>query len=81
MAAGAFMKLTNEVLGHASLRVGLRLNFRAHGLARIGDLSAFAESMKGMFAKSGLPESLVMITAYAIPLYTVIETPEEGRNA
>jgi hypothetical protein len=37
--------------------------------------------MKGMFAKSGLPESLVMITAYAIPLYTVIETPEEGRNA
>lgn len=61
------MKLTNEALGHALLRIGLGLDFLAHGLARIGGLSAFAESMKGMFAKSGLPEPLVVITAYAIP--------------
>ena len=45
------MKLTNEALGHALLRIGLGLDFLAHGLARIGGLSAFAESMKGMFAK------------------------------
>jgi thiosulfate dehydrogenase (quinone) large subunit len=61
------MKLTNEVLGHALLRIGLGLDFLAHGLARVGGLSAFAESMKAMFAKSGLPEPLVVITAYAIP--------------
>jgi thiosulfate dehydrogenase [quinone] large subunit len=61
------MKLTNEVLGHALLRIGLGLAFIAHGLTRIGTLSAFAESMKGMFAKSMLPEVLVVITAYATP--------------
>jgi thiosulfate dehydrogenase (quinone) large subunit len=61
------MKLTNEVLGHALLRIGLGLAFIAHGLARIGILSAFAESMKGMFAKRMLPEVLVVITAYATP--------------
>jgi thiosulfate dehydrogenase (quinone) large subunit len=61
------MKLTNEALGHALLRIGLGLDFLGHGLARVGGLSAFAESMKGMFAKSGLPEPLVVITAYAIP--------------
>jgi|HubBroStandDraft_6_1064221.scaffolds.fasta_scaffold215445_2 thiosulfate dehydrogenase [quinone] large subunit len=61
------MKLTNEVLGHALLRIGLGLAFIAHGLARIGALLAFAESMKAMFASSGLPEMLVVITAYAIP--------------
>jgi thiosulfate dehydrogenase [quinone] large subunit len=61
------MKLTNEILGHALLRIGLGLDFLAHGLARIAGLSAFAESTKGMFAKSGLAEPLVVITAYAIP--------------
>lgn len=61
------MKLTNEVLAHALLRVGLGLDFLAHGLARIGGLSAFAESMKGMFAQSGPPEPLAVITACAIP--------------
>ena len=30
------MKLTNEVLGHALLRIGLGLDFLAHWLARIG---------------------------------------------
>jgi thiosulfate dehydrogenase (quinone) large subunit len=61
------MKLTNESLGHALLRIGLGLDFVGHGLARIGALPAFAESMKGMFAKSWLPERLVVITSYAIP--------------
>jgi thiosulfate dehydrogenase (quinone) large subunit len=61
------MKLTNESLGHALLRIGLGLDFLAHGLARIGGLPAFAESMKGMFAKNFLPEPLVVLTAYAIP--------------
>jgi uncharacterized membrane protein YphA (DoxX/SURF4 family) len=41
------MKLTHEVLGYALLRIGLGLAFIAHGLARIGALSAFAESMQG----------------------------------
>jgi hypothetical protein len=62
-----FMKLTNEVLAHALLRMGLGLAFMAHGLSRIGILSAFAESVKGMFAKTGLPEMFVVTTAYAVP--------------
>jgi maltose/maltodextrin transport system substrate-binding protein len=33
------MKLKNEVLGHALLRIGLGLDFLAHGLPRIGGLS------------------------------------------
>jgi thiosulfate dehydrogenase [quinone] large subunit len=61
------MKISNESIGHALLRVGLGLDFLAHGLSRIGQLPGFAETMKGMFAKSFLPEPLVVVTAYAIP--------------
>ena len=61
------MKLTNESLGYVLLRIGVGLDFLAHGLARIGGLPAFAESMKEMFGKSWLPEALVVISAYAIP--------------
>jgi thiosulfate dehydrogenase (quinone) large subunit len=62
-----FFNLTNEVLGHALLRMGLGLAFMAHGLSRIWILSAFAESVTGMFAKTGLPEILVVPIAYAVP--------------
>jgi thiosulfate dehydrogenase (quinone) large subunit len=61
------MKISNESIGHALLRVGLGLDFLAHGLSRIGQLPGFAETMKGMFAKSFLREPLVLVTAYAIP--------------
>lgn len=61
------VKLANESLGYVLLRIGVELDFLAHGLARIGGLPAFAESMKEMFAKSWLPEPLVVISAYAIP--------------
>jgi thiosulfate dehydrogenase [quinone] large subunit len=61
------MKISNESIAHAVLRIGLGLNFVGHGLARIGQLPAFAQSMIGMFAKSFLPAPMVAATAYAIP--------------
>jgi thiosulfate dehydrogenase (quinone) large subunit len=61
------MKISNESIAHALLRIGLGLDFVGHGLARIGQLPAFAQSMTGMFAKSFLPPPIVAASAYAIP--------------
>jgi len=61
------MKISNESIAHALLRIGLGLDFVGHGLARIGQLPAFAQSMTGMFAKSFLPPPIVGASAYAIP--------------
>jgi thiosulfate dehydrogenase (quinone) large subunit len=61
------MKISNESIAHALLRIGLGLDFVGHGLARIGQLPAFAQSMTAMFAKSFLPPPIVAASAYAIP--------------
>ena len=61
------MKISNESIAHAILRIGLGLDFVGHGLARIGQLPAFAQSMSSMFAKSLLPPPIVVAMAYAIP--------------
>jgi thiosulfate dehydrogenase [quinone] large subunit len=61
------MKISNESIAHAILRIGLGLDFVGHGLARIGQLPAFAQSMSRMFAKSLLPPPIVVAMAYAIP--------------
>jgi uncharacterized membrane protein YphA (DoxX/SURF4 family) len=50
------MKISNASIAHALLRIGLGLDFVGHGLARIGQLPAFAQSMTAMFAKSFLPQ-------------------------
>ena len=60
-------KSSDIEIAHALARLALGLNILAHGLARIGNMPAFAASTEKMFAATWLPSAVVTATAYAIP--------------
>jgi thiosulfate dehydrogenase (quinone) large subunit len=58
----------NYRLAHALARVGLGLNIALHGLVRLPHLTKFAEGMQQQFANTILPPSLVLGTAFGLPV-------------
>ena len=58
---------SNFMIAYTLARVGFGINLFAHGLSRIGAISAFAESLRNMFPKTWIPLPLVTAAGYAIP--------------
>ena len=55
-------------IGYALLRIMLGLNILMHGLVRLPRLGEFAGGLEEMFAKTILPDTLVVPFAYALPI-------------
>lgn len=67
MEAPSFLRSGDLALGHALARVGLGVNIAAHGLARVGDIPAFAAATVQSFSHTFLPPPAVLVTAWLIP--------------
>lgn len=62
------MKVTNQQLSYASLRVALGVNFLGHGAIRIyNGVGMFAAATAEHMTKSPLPHGLVIGFGYVIP--------------
>jgi thiosulfate dehydrogenase (quinone) large subunit len=59
-------------LAHALARLGMGVAFLGHGLARIGDIQGFSDSLIKTFAQSPLPEPLVVGFAHIIPALELV---------
>lgn len=60
--------MINSKLSFLLLRLGIGLSLFGHGLVRLPKLPGFSQWMTGQFAKSMLPEALVLPFSYALPI-------------
>jgi thiosulfate dehydrogenase (quinone) large subunit len=67
MMSKACLRDRDLALAHGFARVGLGINIATHGLARLGNIPAFASETVKMFAHTFLPSEAVLATAYFIP--------------
>ncbi|WPB79621.1 DoxX family membrane protein [Archangium violaceum] len=58
---------TNAHAGYLLLRLALGINLLGHGLVRIGDPGAFADTLVRLFASTWLPSPLVRLFALMLP--------------
>jgi thiosulfate dehydrogenase [quinone] large subunit len=56
-----------EVLGYTTLRLGIGMSMLIHGVTRIGNISAFTQQLVSHFAKTWLPDALVIGFACITP--------------
>ncbi|WP_257447555.1 DoxX family protein [Archangium lipolyticum] len=62
-----FRGITHEMAGYFLLRLALGLNILVHGLVRIGNPTAFADTLVQLFANTWLPSPLVRLFALLLP--------------
>lgn len=61
------MKRSDSVLGYTILRLAMGMAMLIHGVARMGHIPAFVDSMAKMFAASPLPAEAVRGFAWVTP--------------
>lgn len=61
------MRIPANVWGYATLRLAMGMSMLIHGVARIGHIPAFAETMAKQFTPSILPASAVIVFAWMTP--------------
>jgi thiosulfate dehydrogenase [quinone] large subunit len=61
------IRIPTNVLGYTTLRLAIGMSMFIHGIARIGHVPAFAETMAKMFASSGLSPGAVRMFAWVTP--------------
>lgn len=59
--------LTNENTGYLLLRLSLGINLLGHGLVRIGNPGAFADTLVQLFSNTWLPSPMVRLFALVLP--------------
>lgn len=62
-----WLRPKDAIIAYTFLRVVFGVNFFNHGLTRIGNIPAFAESMVQMYKDTFVPAVLVRVPAYLIP--------------
>lgn len=62
-----FFGIRHEVAGHFLLRLSLGINLLGHGLVRIGNPGAFADSLVQAFSNTWLPSPMVRLFALVLP--------------
>ncbi|WP_276480929.1 DoxX family membrane protein [Paraflavitalea pollutisoli] len=60
--------MINNTVSFLLLRLGIGVSLFGHGLVRLPKLPGFSKWMTGQFAKSMLPEALVLPFSYALPI-------------
>jgi thiosulfate dehydrogenase [quinone] large subunit len=66
------MKKTNEQLAYLVGRFALGINFLMHGIARMDDLSGFANSIASGFEGTLLPVVLAKAYGFFIPVFELV---------
>ncbi len=59
--------ITNESAGYLLLRLALGINLLGHGLVRIGNPGAFADTLVQLFSNTWLPSPMVRLFALMLP--------------
>lgn len=60
--------MTMNPIVYLVLRLAIGASFFGHGLVRLPKLKMFSDWMVGAFAKSMLPQGMVRVFSYALPL-------------
>ena len=66
------MRKWDAILGYTGLRLAIGMAMLIHGVARIGNIPAFVESLVKMFASSALPVEAVRIFAWCSPFVELL---------
>jgi len=61
------MRISANVLGYATLRLAIGMSLFIHGVARIGHIPVFAETITKQFSSSVLPAASVLVFAWVTP--------------
>jgi thiosulfate dehydrogenase (quinone) large subunit len=61
------MRISANVLGYTTLRLAIGMSMLIHGVARIGHIPVFAETITKQFSSSVLPTGAVLIFAWVTP--------------
>lgn len=67
-----WLRRTDAITAYTLLRLVFGVNFFNHGLVRIGNIPAFAESQVKLYADTFVPAVLVRGPAYLIPIVELI---------
>ncbi|WP_233262298.1 DoxX family membrane protein [Vitiosangium sp. GDMCC 1.1324] len=59
--------VSHAMAGHFLLRLALGINILGHGLVRIGNPGAFADTLVQLFANTWIPSPLVRLFALVLP--------------
>jgi len=61
------MRISASVLGYTTLRLAIGMSMLIHGVARIGHIPAFAETITKQFSSTVLPAASVVAFAWVTP--------------